>query len=624
VDSIRPTHARRARHARSRVRRWWLRVVAGAAALATAGGTVAAVPHGVAAAAESAAAWQRPVPGAVVRPFEGPTAAFGPGHRGVDYTAASGAPVMAAGRGTVVFAGDVAGSQHVVVLHRNAVRTSYSFLLDVAVAVGDTVDAGAVVGHAGGVDPDGAHAVGVLHFGVRVGERYVDPQTLWRPHDLRDLVRLVPVASSDSGPSSSWAQARIDEPVTLRQGLAVVAGSPAGVAAPGDGGCGGGIPLVGAAVDALCAGVDWAASQTRQALRAGLAVLAASGRVGRAVVAKLGPALEQLADELARTGVLLRDRLLDSPTGRVLSDVVEIGGRFLEWTHRECATDAPPADGTGGSGHLVMAVAGIDSSSPGPDRRSFGLDVDALGYHPDEVHWFSYAADGGAYTKADTHGDLRIAAKRLGDQLRAIDAAEPGREVDLIAHSQGGVVVEQFLRFEYDASDPSFPPIGTVVTLSSPHDGAPMATSVNDLADHRKTRRAVDVLDHFLPGPPADAPSVRQLAEDSPFMARLHRALMPEHIDLTTVGATDDLIVPANRIHVPGANEVVVGVDGLSDHTAIPHDDRALQVVRSALEQRPAPCTSFLEGVRGAVEPVLLSRVEGDLGEYLTTYLEVR
>ena len=107
-------------------------------------------------------------------------------------------------------------------------------------------------------------------------------------------------------------------------------------------------------------------------------------------------------------------------------------------------------------------------------------------------------------------------------------------------------------------------------------------------------------------------------------MARLHRALMPEHIDLTTVGATDDLIVPANRIHVPGANEVVVGVDGLSDHTAIPHDDRALQVVRSALEQRPAPCTSFLEGVRGAVEPVLLSRVEGDLGEYLTTYLEVR
>jgi hypothetical protein len=46
--------------------------------------------------------------------------------------------------------------------------------------------------------------------------------------------------------------------------------------------------------------------------------------------------------------------------------------------------------------------------------------------------------------------------------------------------------------------------------------------------------------------------------------------------------------------------------------------------VRSALEHRPPPCTSLLEGLRSAVEPVLVSRVEGDLGELLTTYLEVR
>ena len=621
MESIRPTCARRARRARARIRWWWSRVVAGTAALAVVGGAVVAVPR--AAAADPAPAWLRPVAGPVVRPFSEPTATFGAGHRGVDYVTSPGTPVLAAARGTVVFAGDVAGARHVVVLHRDAVRTSYSFLADVAVTVGDHVDGGTVVGHAGGVDPEGAHAAGVLHFGVRVGERYVDPQLLWSSRDLSDLVRLVPVAGSDGAPGSSWAQARVDEPATLRAGLAPVGAPPPGPPA-GGGGCGAGIPLVGAAVDAVCAGVDWAASRTHQALRAGLAVLAASGRVGRAAAAKLGPALEDLADDLARAAVVLRDRLLDSPTGRVLSDVVEIGERFLEWTHRECATDAPPADGSGGSGHLVMAVGGIDSSSRGPDRPSFGLDVDALGYLPDEVHWFSYAADGGAYTKADTHGDLRIAAKRLAAQLRAVDAAEPGREVDLVAHSQGGVVVEQFLRFEYDASDPSFPPIGTVVTLSSPHDGAPIATSVAELARHRKTRRALDLLDRVLPGPPADAPSVRQLAEDSPFMVRLHRAPMPDHVELTTVGATDDVVVPANRIHVPGANEVVVGVDGVNDHTAIPHDARALQVVRSALEQRPPPCTSFLEGVRAAVEPVLVSRVEGDLGEHLTTYLEVR
>jgi hypothetical protein len=106
-------------------------------------------------------------------------------------------------------------------------------------------------------------------------------------------------------------------------------------------------------------------------------------------------------------------------------------------------------------------------------------------------------------------------------------------------------------------------------------------------------------------------------------MTRLHDTPLPEQVDLTTVGGTDDVVVPANRIHVPGATEVVVDVDGLGDHRAIDHDGRALQVVRSALEQRPPPCTSLLEGLRGAIEPVLISRVEGDLGEYLTTYLEV-
>ncbi|GMU78351.1 MAG: hypothetical protein AMXMBFR46_11460 [Acidimicrobiia bacterium] len=577
-------------------------------------------PHR-AVAAPDGSPWRRPVPGAVVRPFVEPAHAYAPGHRGIDFVAAPGANVLAAGRGTVAFAGDVGGSLHVVVLHRSGLRTSYSFLAEVLVATGDPVETGAVIGRSGGTDPAGMHGTGVLHFGLRVGERYVDPLQLFRPRDLSELVRLVPV-DGDPGVGSSWAHPPVDERAALRADLS----DPAARAEVGDGvddGCDSGIPLVGSAVDAVCDAGKWLASGTRQALRAGLSLLEDAGRKGRALARRLGREVEGLLDELGQVATAARRQLLDTPIGRVLVDLVEIGERFLDWTHRECARDAPPADGAGGSGHAVMAVAGIGSSSSGADQRSFGLDVAALGYEADEVHWYSYAVDGGAYTAAETEQDLRLAAKRLAEQLRAMDAREPGREIDLIAHSQGGIVVEQFLRFEYDASDPTFPPIGTVVTLASPHQGAPLATSLGVLREHRKTRRAVDVLDRVLPGPDADATSVRQLAEDSPFMQRLRAAPMPEHIELTTVGGTDDLIVPANRIHVPGATEVVVAVDGLNDHSAIHHDDRALQVVRSALEGRPPPCTSFLEGVRAAVEPVLISRVESDLGDFLTTYLEV-
>jgi hypothetical protein len=582
------------------------------------GGIGPARPVGAAPVASAAPDWAPPVRGAVVREYVAPSARFGPGHRGVDFAAAPGAPVAAVGRGTVVFAGEVAGSLHVVVLHHGDVRTSYSFLRDIVVAVGDPVEAGTPVGHAGGVDPDGAHA-GVVHLGLRIGERYVDPMMLFRRGALPDRVRLVPV-DGPPGVGSSWS------PAAASEGPGVLAGLRPPAADEGDDGgrCGSGLPVVGPVVHVVCSGVDWAAARTRAALRAGLAVLAAAGRTGRALAAGLRPALESLADALARGGRAVADAYVDQPVMRVLADVVEIGERFLDWTDRECTRGAPAADGTGGSGHAVMAVGGIDSSAPGADRRSFGLDVEALGYRRDEVHWFSYAADGGAYDAADTHGDLKEAAKRLAAQLRAREAAEPGREVDLIAHSQGGIVVERFLRFEYDASDPTFPPIGTVVTLASPHRGAPLATTTASLRRNDAARRVLDVAGRVLPGPPSSATSVAQLAEDSPFMDRLRTRPLPEQVDLTVVGGTDDLVVPANRIRVPGATEVVVDVDGLGDHSRIHHDERALQVVRSALEQQPPPCTTLLEGLRSAVAPVLISRVEGDLGEYLTTYLEVR
>jgi murein DD-endopeptidase MepM/ murein hydrolase activator NlpD len=141
-------------------------------------------------ASADASVWTKPVRDPVVRPFEPPRSRFGPGHFGVDFAAVPGTPVRAVGAGTVVFAGSVAGTLHVVVRHANGWRTSYSFLARVLVHQGEQVGAD-IVGTTGGTGEK--HDGSVLHLGLRIGDRYVDPMQLFREIDLTALVHLAPV-----------------------------------------------------------------------------------------------------------------------------------------------------------------------------------------------------------------------------------------------------------------------------------------------------------------------------------------------------------------------------------------------------------------------------------------------
>jgi hypothetical protein len=294
-----------------------------------------------------------------------------------------------------------------------------------------------------------------------------------------------------------------------------------------------------------------------------------------------------------------------------------MGRRFVHQVTAECSEDAPDADGSGGSAHRVMVVAGINSAGPAGDRgATVDLDVDALGYHEaeGEVRYFSYAADAGPYTPDMTQGPIHVAAVRLLAQLRAMQREQPGREVDLIAHSQGGVVVDEFLSHVYHASDPSLPPLGNVITLSSPHEGAPLATAGRQLRGTALGHALLDGVEQVSPLPPTGSAAVRDLAEGSPLMRHLWDQGVPEHVDFTTIGAPEDVVVPANRISVPGATETVAPVEAVNEHHEIVRDPDALGVVRAALEGRAPPCVGLVTALRSAVAPVVISRVEHTIG----------
>ncbi|MGI5269734.1 M23 family metallopeptidase [Nonomuraea sp. CA-218870] len=135
--------------------------------------------------------WRKPLDGdlRILRRFSPPPAPWLAGHRGVDLAAPPAAPVLAAGPGTVGYAGSVAGRGVVTVDHPGGLRTTY---LPVAPAVrpGDPVAAG---DHLGDLAPTPPHCPeSCLHWGLREGETYLDPLLLLSAA----RVRLLPYWSS--------------------------------------------------------------------------------------------------------------------------------------------------------------------------------------------------------------------------------------------------------------------------------------------------------------------------------------------------------------------------------------------------------------------------------------------
>ena len=230
---------------------------------------------------------------------------------------------------------------------------------------------GDVVGLTGGVGTD--HDGRVLHLGLRIGDRYVDPMLLFRPATSPKLVRLVPAGDPPRrrGPRPAsgatlqsslrlptpgadvepWRDARADDScdtdVPLRRRRASTRPATSGT-------------WVGDRADArgrrrscdfLDATTGLGSDGVRRAAHDG----------GDDHVAPCARCRRSSARALART-----------PAGMLALDVVTIGRRFADTVTADCSDDASDADGSGGSAHRVMVVAGIDSAGQGVGPRADG------------------------------------------------------------------------------------------------------------------------------------------------------------------------------------------------------------------------------------------------------------
>lgn len=398
-----------------------------------------------------------PVPGPVLRGFEPPPTATAAGHRGVDLAASPGAPVAAAAGGRVVFAGAVAETTWVTIVHADGIVTSYGPMDMLRVRAGDRVLVGEVLGvlAASGHGHHGRDRG--LHWGARVAGVYIDP------------LRLL-----------------------------------------------GGVPR-----PSLVAAGGWRASHHQ--------------------VRPYEP----------------------WPGGRLAGAL----------TSPSPVADRPGFSVAPNPNHLVL-VPGLGSSS-----RSELLDAGHLGYDPESVTRFSYAGrhDGpGAasdprrdqlpQSPADTWAGTGPAAARLAEQLRAQARREPGRPVDLIGHSMGGVVILRYLIEHHDPYDRTLPQIGHIVTVASPLHGSDLASIGRTV---RATPLAGEVVGRLQRGGrlggdrlPLDARAVEELAVGSRTMwdlaegweLALERGTagpLATGTRVLTIGGSTDLTVSAARAQQP-------------------------------------------------------------------------
>ncbi len=121
-------------------------------------------------------------------------------HFGYDLAATAAAPVPAANRGRVLFAGDLGiYGQCVILDHGLGLSSLYGHLSRIDVKPGELVEKGATLGLSGSTGLAGGDH---LHFAILVGGVYVDPVEWWDPKWVREHVERRIEPEADGAPAT--------------------------------------------------------------------------------------------------------------------------------------------------------------------------------------------------------------------------------------------------------------------------------------------------------------------------------------------------------------------------------------------------------------------------------------
>lgn len=288
--------------------------------------------------------------------------------------------------------------------------------------------------------------------------------------------------------------------------------------------------------------------------------------------------------------------------------------------------------GAAPSPNRLVVLAGLTSHT-----GEVPFDLAALGYPAGTWQQYSYRgvdSDGDpvAHGPDATWGRVHEMAAALRDQLRQHAIDHPGQAVDLVGHSLGGLVAMYYLLVLHDATEPSLPPIGRVVTVASPLQGADSADAVARIRDDAFGRALLDLVETQLPtdvdGTPIvhpDVPVLQDLQTDAEAVHALRRAWdryredpwsspLATGTEVMTIGSVLDPVVNEHRSGLPGAaHETVFDPDPIGAHTGVTRHPATVEATSAFLAREPVPADGLADhaaDLAGGVGSRVLAGIE--------------
>jgi hypothetical protein len=254
----------------------------------------------------------------------------------------------------------------------------------------------------------------------------------------------------------------------------------------------------------------------------------------------------------------------------------------------------PPSD------NVAVLVAGIGSKTRGGTSAAlYEGGPELLGYPRAKTYRFSYRSSAAPdlhvdYDRSDTFGDLRAKGNRLRTLLREVARRHPGQAVDLIAHSQGGIVARSYLQLAAESWDARLPHVEHLVTFATPHNGAPLAGAIAPLERSPSGRAALTIASRWAQGrgpiPDPYAPAVAQMAPGSGLLRALDREAVLYGTRVLSLGIANDVVVPADHARWDGHPATVIGPRGLNGHDAIVTSPEARGIAHAFLRDARTTC----------------------------------